>query len=58
MPEAATRLAAALGERFLNEITVTAHLQHPHPPILALYDSGSEDGLLWRVHRGTPQAQS
>ena len=32
-------LAAALGgERFLQEIRVTAALQHPH--ILALYDSG------------------
>ena len=33
-------LAAALGpERFLREIQLTAHLQHPH--ILPLYDSGS-----------------
>ncbi|HEV7990967.1 MAG TPA: protein kinase [Gemmatimonadaceae bacterium] len=39
-------LAAAVGaERFLAEIRVTASLQHPH--ILPLFDSGSEDGLLW-----------
>ncbi len=32
-------LMAVLGaERFLNEINVTAHLQHPH--ILTLHDSG------------------
>jgi serine/threonine protein kinase len=38
-------LAAILGaERFLNEIKVTANLQHPH--ILALYDSGEADGFL------------
>jgi Tol biopolymer transport system component/tRNA A-37 threonylcarbamoyl transferase component Bud32 len=35
------------GERFLNEIRVTANLQHPH--ILALYDSGSAAGLLFYV---------
>jgi serine/threonine-protein kinase len=36
-------LAAVLGaERFLKEIEVTAHLQHPH--ILPLFDSG-EAGL-------------
>jgi serine/threonine-protein kinase len=41
-------LAAALGaERFLEEIRVTASLQHPH--ILPLFDSGSADGLLWYV---------
>jgi serine/threonine-protein kinase len=41
-------LSAVLGgERFLHEIKVTAHLQHPH--ILALYDSGSADGLLYYV---------
>ncbi|MBI3982112.1 MAG: protein kinase [Gemmatimonadetes bacterium] len=41
-------LSAVIGaERFLNEIKVTAHLQHPH--ILALYDSGSADGLLYYV---------
>jgi len=41
-------LAAALGsERFLQEIRVTATLQHPH--ILALYDSGDADGLLYYV---------
>jgi serine/threonine-protein kinase len=41
-------LSAAIGpERFLNEIKVTANLQHPH--ILPLYDSGSADGLLYYV---------
>ncbi len=41
-------LAAVLGgERFLQEIHVTAQLQHPH--ILPLYDSGSADGLLFYV---------
>ncbi len=41
-------LSAILGaERFLNEIRVTAHLQHPH--ILPLYDSGSAEGLLYYV---------
>ena len=36
-------LAAMLGaERFLNEIKVTANLQHPH--ILPLHDSGRADG--------------
>ncbi len=41
-------LSAVLGaDRFLNEIKVTAHLQHPH--ILPLYDSGSADGLLYYV---------
>jgi eukaryotic-like serine/threonine-protein kinase len=41
-------LSAVLGaERFLNEIRVTANLQHPH--ILQLYDSGSADGLLFYV---------
>ncbi len=41
-------LAAVLGaERFLNEIRVTANLQHPH--ILALYDSGAADGFLFYV---------
>jgi len=41
-------LSAILGvERFLNEIRVTAHLQHPH--ILQLYDSGGVDGLLYYV---------
>jgi len=41
-------LSAILGvERFLNEIRVTAHLQHPH--ILQLYDSGEADGLLYYV---------
>jgi len=41
-------LSAVLGaDRFLNEIKVTAHLQHPH--ILPLYDSGAADGLLYYV---------
>lgn len=41
-------LAAAVGaERFLNEIRVTANLQHPH--ILPLHDSGDADGFLYYV---------
>ncbi len=41
-------LAAILGaERFLNEIKVTAHLQHPH--ILPLHDSGEAAGFLYYV---------
>ncbi|HKR08166.1 MAG TPA: protein kinase, partial [Gemmatimonadaceae bacterium] len=41
-------LAAAIGaDRFLEEIRVTASLQHPH--ILPLFDSGSAQGLLWYV---------
>jgi eukaryotic-like serine/threonine-protein kinase len=41
-------LSAILGaDRFLNEIRVTANLQHPH--ILALYDSGEIEGLLYYV---------
>lgn len=41
-------LAAVVGaDRFLKEIKTTAHLQHPH--ILALYDSGDADGLLFYV---------
>ena len=41
-------LAASLGSaRFLHEIKVAAALQHPH--ILALYDSGEADGLLFYV---------
>ena len=41
-------IAAAVGaERFLEEIRVTASLQHPH--ILPLFDSGSAGGLLWYV---------
>lgn len=41
-------LAAAVGaERFLEEIRVTASLQHPH--ILPLFDSGSAEGLVWYV---------
>src|SRR5204862_7803258 len=39
-------ITAAVGaERFLEEIRVTALLQHPH--ILPLFDSGSIGGLLW-----------
>ena len=41
-------LSAIVGaERFLNEIRVTANLQHPH--ILPLYDSGEADHLLFYV---------
>ena len=41
-------LAAVLGaDRFINEIKVTANLQHPH--ILPLFDSGEADGLLFYV---------
>jgi serine/threonine-protein kinase len=41
-------LAAILGgERFLNEIKVTAGLQHPH--ILPLHDSGAADSFLYYV---------
>jgi serine/threonine-protein kinase len=39
-------LAAVLGaERFVQEITTTARLQHPH--ILPLFDSGTADGFLF-----------
>jgi serine/threonine-protein kinase len=39
-------VAAALGgERFLREIRIASHLQHPH--ILGLYDSGQSDGVLY-----------
>ena len=41
-------LAAVLGaQRFLQEIQLTAKLQHPH--ILPLFDSGSADGALFYV---------
>jgi tRNA A-37 threonylcarbamoyl transferase component Bud32/tetratricopeptide (TPR) repeat protein len=41
-------LAHALGaERFLREIRVTAKLNHPH--ILAIYDSGESNGMLYYV---------
>ena len=41
-------VSAALGpERFLAEITTTAHLQHPH--ILGLLDSGEAAGFLYYV---------
>ena len=42
-------LAAVLGaERFVQEITTTAALQHPH--ILPLFDSGTADGFLLLRH--------
>src|SRR5437762_12563880 len=41
-------LAAVLGaERFVQEITTTASLQHPH--MLPLFDSGTADGFLFDV---------
>lgn len=41
-------LSASMGaDRFNREIKVAAGLQHPH--ILALYDSGAADGLLYYV---------
>jgi serine/threonine-protein kinase len=41
-------LAAVIGaDRFLQEIKVTANLQHPH--ILPLHDSGDADGFLFYV---------
>jgi Tol biopolymer transport system component len=41
-------LSSVLGpERFLQEIELTAKLQHPH--ILPLFDSGSANGLLYYV---------
>jgi eukaryotic-like serine/threonine-protein kinase len=41
-------LAASIGaDRFLREIQVAAHLQHPH--ILPLYDSGEAAGFLYYV---------
>jgi serine/threonine-protein kinase len=41
-------IASTLGsDRFLREIQIAARLQHPH--ILAVYDSGSADGLLYYV---------
>jgi len=41
-------VAQAIGaERFQREITIAAKLTHPH--ILALYDSGDADGLLYYV---------
>ena len=41
-------LAAVIGaERFVQEITTTASLQHPH--ILPLFDSGNADGFLYYV---------
>jgi len=53
-------LAAVLGaERFVQEITTTAQLQHPH--ILPLFDSGQADGFLYYVMPfidGRPSAKS
>jgi tetratricopeptide (TPR) repeat protein/tRNA A-37 threonylcarbamoyl transferase component Bud32/TolB-like protein len=41
-------LSATMGpERFLQEVRVTANLQHPH--ILPLFDSGEADGFLYYV---------
>ncbi len=41
-------LAAALGaERFLQEIRISAGLDHPH--ILTLIDSGESEGFVWYV---------
>ncbi len=41
-------LVAVIGtERFLQEIRVTANLQHPH--IVQLYDSGEAEGVLYYV---------
>lgn len=41
-------LAASVGpERFLQEVRITANLQHPH--ILPLFDSGAADGFLFYV---------
>jgi len=41
-------LAAVLGaERFLQEIHISARLDHPH--ILTLIDSGESDGFVWYV---------
>jgi Tol biopolymer transport system component len=41
-------LSAVLGgERFLNEVRITARLDHPH--IVTLIDSGESDGRLWYV---------
>ena len=38
-------LAASLGhDRFLQEVRITANLQHPH--ILPLFDSGEADSLM------------
>src|SRR5438128_7113251 len=48
LKELRPELAAVIGsDRFLKEIKVTAHLQHPH--ILGLIDSGEADGLLYYV---------
>lgn len=39
--------ASIASDRFLREIRIAAQLQHPH--ILALYDSGEAEGLLYYV---------
>ena len=53
-------LAAVLGaERFVQEITTTANLQHPH--ILPLFDSGEADAFLYYVmplHGGRDAARN
>ncbi len=43
-PEVASSIGA---ERFLQEIRLTARLNHPH--VLSLYDSGVADGILYYV---------
>ncbi len=43
-PEYASEVSAA---RFQREVTLTAHLQHPH--ILPILSAGSRDGLLYYV---------
>ncbi len=43
-PELAASVAA---DRFLEEIRLTAKLNHPH--VLALFDSGEADGVLYYV---------
>jgi tetratricopeptide (TPR) repeat protein/tRNA A-37 threonylcarbamoyl transferase component Bud32/TolB-like protein len=43
-----TELSATMGpQRFVQEVRVTANLQHPH--ILPLFDSGEADGFLYYV---------
>jgi serine/threonine-protein kinase len=44
LPDLSASLAA---ERFLREIEIAAQLTHPH--VLALYESGEVDGLLYYV---------
>jgi serine/threonine-protein kinase len=40
-------VASSGGERFLHEIRIAAQLTHPH--VLALYDSGEVNGVLYYV---------